>query len=159
MSLYSASLVTPLPAFVVGISNCSCSYHVLQFVPFLQDLGPNHPIVAISLQTLGHILRMRQQLSEALEAAKRCEQLRASQAHGPPMAAALHLQVSLACHSSWQALHCCNVGYCLVSKAGVPVSWSLEDGERSYLHIEQGEASIDLQRLLCCHEDETVYTL
>ena len=61
----------------------------------LQDLGPNHPIVAISLQTLGHILRMRQQLPEALEAAKRCEQLRAAQANGPPMAAALHLQVML----------------------------------------------------------------
>lgn len=61
----------------------------------LQDLGSNHPIVAISLQTLGHILRMRQQLPEALEAAQRCEQLRASQAQGPPMAAALHLQVGL----------------------------------------------------------------
>jgi hypothetical protein len=56
-------------------------------------LGSGHPIVAISLQTLGHILRMRQQLEDALEVAKRCESLRASQPQGLQMAAALHLQV------------------------------------------------------------------
>jgi hypothetical protein len=59
-------------------------------------MGPNHPVVAISLQTLGHVLRLRQQLPEALEVARRCEVLRSastSQAHGPQMAAALHLQV------------------------------------------------------------------
>lgn len=53
-------------------------------------------MVAISLQTLGHVLRLRQQLDEALEVAKRCEALRSassSQAQGPQMAAALYLQV------------------------------------------------------------------
>jgi hypothetical protein len=59
----------------------------------VQDLGSSHPIVAISLQTLGHILRMRQQLDGALEVAKRCGSLRASQPQGLQMAAALHLQV------------------------------------------------------------------
>jgi hypothetical protein len=58
-----------------------------------QDLGASHPIVAISLQTLGHILRMLQRLDDALEVAKRCESLRASQPQGLQMAAALHLQV------------------------------------------------------------------
>jgi hypothetical protein len=59
-------------------------------------MGLEHPVVAISLQTLGHVLRLRQQLEEALEVAKRCEALRSassSQAQGPQMAAALHLQV------------------------------------------------------------------
>ncbi|WIA36602.1 hypothetical protein OEZ86_007890 [Tetradesmus obliquus] len=57
-----------------------------------KDLGASHPIVAISLQTLGHILRMRQQLEPALDVAQRCQALRASQPQGLQMAAALHLQ-------------------------------------------------------------------
>lgn len=60
-------------------------------------MGPEHPVVAISLQTLGHVLRLRRQLDEALQVAKRCEALRSassSQAQGPQMAAALYLQVS-----------------------------------------------------------------
>jgi len=59
-------------------------------------MGLTHPVVAISLQTLGHVLRLRQELAEGLEVAKRCEALRAassSQAQGPQMAAALFLQV------------------------------------------------------------------
>jgi hypothetical protein len=61
-------------------------------------MGAEHPVVAISLQTLGHVLRLRQQLDEALDVAKRCEALRSassSQAQGPQMAAALYLQVCL----------------------------------------------------------------
>jgi hypothetical protein len=66
--------------------------------PASQDMGPEHPVVAISLQTLGHVLRLRQQLDDSLEVAKRCEALRSassSQAQGPQMAAALYLQVCL----------------------------------------------------------------
>ena len=68
-------------------------------------------MVAISLQTLGHVLRLRQQLDEALEVARRCEALRAassSQAHGPQMAAALFLQVREA-GKGWRG---CGVGVC-----------------------------------------------
>lgn len=60
-------------------------------------------MVAISLQTLGHVLRLRQQLEEALEVATRCEALRSassSQAHGPQMAAVLFLQVRAAVSAS-----------------------------------------------------------
>lgn len=61
-------------------------------------------MVAISLQTLGHVLRLRQQLDEALEVAKRCEALRkasSSQAQGPQMAAALYLQVGVEGATGW----------------------------------------------------------
>lgn len=73
-------------------------------IPQLQDMGPEHPVVAISLQTLGHVLRLRQQLDEALEVAKRCEALRrasSSQAQGPQMAAALYLQVCGDAGADW----------------------------------------------------------
>jgi hypothetical protein len=73
-------------------------------IPQLQDMGPEHPVVAISLQTLGHVLRLRQQLDEALEVAKRCEALRrasSSQAQGPQMAAALYLQVCGDAGAGW----------------------------------------------------------
>jgi hypothetical protein len=81
---------------VLPPDRCLCPLPPLQPYHFPQDMGPEHPVVAISLQTLGHVLRLRQQLEEALEVAKRCEALRSassSQAQGPQMAAALHLQV------------------------------------------------------------------
>ncbi len=68
---------------------------LLLWLPLLptQDLGTQHPVVAISLQTLGHVLRTRQQLPQALEAAQRCEALRVPQGQGPLLASAQHLQV------------------------------------------------------------------
>lgn len=71
---------------------CCCLRHRSR----CQEMGPSHVVVSMSLQTLGHILRMRQQLPAALEAAQRCETLRAASsthAQGPAMAAALYLQV------------------------------------------------------------------
>eukprot|EP00775_Hariotina_reticulata_P003910 gene3910-4164_t len=60
-----------------------------------KEMGSQHAVVAMSLQTLGHILRMRQQLQPALESAQRCESIRSGsspQAQGPAMAAVLYLQ-------------------------------------------------------------------
>lgn len=95
---------TPLP-LDRRLIVCPCQQH-LPCQQRTQDMGPNHPVVAISLQTLGHVLRLRQQLPEALEVAGRCERLRSSsssQAQGPQMAAALYLQVCVlgAVRGSW----------------------------------------------------------
>ncbi len=61
-----------------------------------QEFGPDHPAVALSLQSLALVLRTRQQLPAAAEAATRCLGIRAqhkSTADGPMMAAALNLKV------------------------------------------------------------------
>lgn len=63
-----------------------------------QEFGPDHPAVALSLQSLALTLRARQQLPAAAEAATRCLGIRAqhkSTADGPLMAAALNLKVRL----------------------------------------------------------------
>jgi tetratricopeptide (TPR) repeat protein len=61
-----------------------------------QEFGPDHPAVALSLQSLALVLRARQQLPAAAEAATRCLGIRAqhkSTADGPLMASALNLKV------------------------------------------------------------------
>ena len=60
------------------------------------EFGPAHPAVALSLQSLALVLRARQQLPAAGEAAARCLDIRAghkSTADGPQVAAALNLKV------------------------------------------------------------------
>ena len=63
----------------------------------MQAFGPEHPAVAMSLQTLASVLRLRQHLPEARKAVERCVAIRRSNpamARGLQAAAAVHLHVS-----------------------------------------------------------------
>lgn len=108
-------------------------------------MGSHHAVVAMSLQTLGHILRMRQQLQPALEAAQRCESIRSAscpQAQGPALAAVLHLQV----RAVYELLG--DIGHCRICLCGMKCIFFL----LLLLHALAGHAAlVQINLLVASH--------